>query len=1119
MTPQVSDTAEPTIQNMPLNFTHVLTEHAFTQPQSIALQISERILSYQMLDDCVSHAADWLSRQGITAKEIVALQMREPVSLTLAILGLMRLGATPMPLSPSTTNHQIEDFVKEAGAQRLLVDAKTDSITGCTLLLFHESMLGKEATTPNLTCDMPEAPCLLIAGSGSTGKPRLIPITHAQMHARATIAAHVYRLQKGDRLLVGSPINFSITTHLMLAALSAGATGVAWDQQGTFGEAVENLQPNLLHLSVLHAEQLLAHQKLNSSFNLNSIRMVSIGASTVSEALRRSLITELGASLHIHYGTNETWTVSLAYPSDLGIAPGVVGRPPQSVIVEVIDSANRPLGPGQVGQVRVYSPAQVSSYLGGTDPERWQEGWFYPGDLAEWTPDGQLVHCGRADQMMITNGINIYPAEIERVICTHPAVREVVAFPFDHRIAQALPVCAVVLNDGVTASSREIQSYANERLGAKSPRTVVILPSIPRNAQGKPLRTQLNQEIFLSLQARAPISTQTPTTTHQRRQRSRLVAFTFSPPAFPRADLVQPWRVLLSDSMTKESGNHLANTKGAGDAMTTWLTELLMLAAALLRMARVPIFDPLVPSRVQRLGTTTDSSNSSWHAVLEVPVLDHVPPQKLEPVIVAAIQSAIQIARWIQQQKEGSIADESSRAAFFERVENKINTQLRKIAPTNGKSTWNVLEACHALGVPWSDLGGGIYQLGWGARSCRIDRSTTIHESVMGMRIARDKAWTGRLLRSAGLPAAEHQRVRTVAEALQAGNRIGWPVVIKPADAERGEGVCVDVQPTDLATAFAAAHERSPTRQVLLERQVNGICHRLFITQNRLLYAVRRLPMGVYGDGSSNVEKLVNDACSLELKRAPWRRSPIKQIDELANKELTRQCMQPSSVPAAGQFVALRRIESTAWGGIDEDVTALIHPENLRVALEASRLCGLEVAGIDLISPDISQPWHSNGAIINEVNYAPLLGEGAISRDRIPQYIEQLLGGDGRIMVDVFVGDEAAAKAARKKASLLHQQGTAVVVTSHHWTRWGNDQELVLTVDGLYARTRALILSPKVEALILVVQNDELSYSGLPLEGVDNVVVVNQNLACREPQVSSVQKRRLMHWLSGWMFI
>jgi hypothetical protein len=92
------------------------------------------------------------------------------------------------------------------------------------------------------------------------------------------------------------------------------------------------------------------------------------------------------------------------------------------------------------------------------------------------------------------------------------------------------------------------------------------------------------------------------------------------------------------------------------------------------------------------------------------------------------------------------------------------------------------------------------------------------------------------------------------------------------------------------------------------------------------------------------------------------------------------------------------------------------------------------------------------------------------------------------------------------------------VVTSHDWTFWGHGQELVLAVNGLYARTRALILSRKIEALILVVQNDELSYSGLPLEGVDRVEIVNQNLACRAPLNSVLHQHNLLQRLAAWQY-
>ena len=92
--------------------------------------------------------------------------------------------------------------------------------------------------------------------------------------------------------------------------------------------------------------------------------------------------------------------------------------------------------------------------------------------------------------------------------------------------------------------------------------------------------------------------------------------------------------------------------------------------------------------------------------------------------------------------------------------------------------------------------------------------------------------------------------------------------------------------------------------------------------------------------------------------------------------------MTLASIPDPGTWVALRRIESTDWGGVDEEVTALIHPDNLKAALMATELFGLDMAGIDIISTDISRPWFETGAVINEVNFAPLLGGAEISRRR-----------------------------------------------------------------------------------------------------------------------------------------
>jgi cyanophycin synthetase len=282
--------------------------------------------------------------------------------------------------------------------------------------------------------------------------------------------------------------------------------------------------------------------------------------------------------------------------------------------------------------------------------------------------------------------------------------------------------------------------------------------------------------------------------------------------------------------------------------------------------------------------------------------------------------------------------------------------------------------------IPFMHLGGGVYQLGWGKHLQLIDRSATVADAAIGARVAQDKAVSALFLRRAGMPAGIHQLVRTQDDALAAAQRLGWPVVVKPADRERGEGVSVQVRDAAaLVKAFALALQCSKSGRILVEKQVEGVCHRLFIAHGKLLYAVKRWPRSVFGDGVHTVAALVDQAQALENERAPWLREPAYPRDDLTLQALRQQGLDWASVPAAGRRVHLRDIESTQWGGWDEEVSHQLHPDNLAIALHAAQLLGLSVAGVDVISSDITQPWHQNGAIINEVNHAPLLGGGEIS--------------------------------------------------------------------------------------------------------------------------------------------
>ena len=173
-------------------------------------------------------------------------------------------------------------------------------------------------------------------------------------------------------------------------------------------------------------------------------------------------------------------------------------------------------------------------------------------------------------------------------------------------------------------------------------------------------------------------------------------------------------------------------------------------------------------------------------------------------------------------------------------------------------------------------------------------------------------------------------------------------------------------------------------------------------------------------------------------------------------------------MPPAGALVPLRRIESTQWGGVDEEMTGRVHPDNVSMALRAAELFGLHVAGIDIITPEIEEPWHQNGAIINEVNFAPLLGGGEISRRHIPVFLRDFLDGDGRIPMEGFQGGESGLQIALNRQRELIERGMRCYFTTSTRTLDAKGMERILPFQNLDQRVAALLLSPEVDAIVVL---------------------------------------------------
>lgn len=499
--------------------------------------------------------------------------------------------------------------------------------------------------------------------------------------------------------------------------------------------------------------------------------------------------------------------------------------------------------------------------------------------------------------------------------------------------------------------------------------------------------------------------------------------------------------------------------------------RILQIAAGLQRAARIPVFEP---GRILSCRADADHPGA-WLCTVAVPRVDFIPMQSSHLAYNSATTLILEaaVASSLPARPE----------ALYQQLQERVLQPLLSILPA-GKSTIHMLRTAGECGVPWRHLGNCIFQLGWGRHALRIQRSKAGTDSLIGAEAAQHKFMAAQWMRQAGLPVPDHHLVLDEDSAVEAAQSLGGPLVVKPADRDRGEGVTVDVD-SEEALRQAFRHAAQFSGHVLVERAIPGVCHRLLVVRGRVLYTVKRMPIAVEGDGRMTVAQCIQAANERQMDTPAWNRQPLYPQDDQAEEALARAGLTMDTVLDAGQWAPLRRIESTQWGGLDVDYTTTLHADNVAIAVQAAALFGLDIAGVDIISSDITRPWHENGAAINEVNVAPLLGASQSSLDTLQALMRRIMHGDGRIPIGVVVGGRNAAARALVVQQQWIGQGHACYVTTHAETLGPDGRVMPMAVRGLFARTMALLMNKEVGALILVAQTDELLETGLPVDRFD----------------------------------
>jgi cyanophycin synthetase len=432
-------------------------------------------------------------------------------------------------------------------------------------------------------------------------------------------------------------------------------------------------------------------------------------------------------------------------------------------------------------------------------------------------------------------------------------------------------------------------------------------------------------------------------------------------------------------------------------------------------------------------------------------------------------------------------------------LEEKLKEARRLVARYElGPSTRAIVEAAERRNIPVFRIGpGSLLQLGYGKHRRFIQAAMCDGTSAVGVEVASDKDLTKTLLEQASIPVPRGALVETEEEALAALRSLGAPVVVKPLDGRQGLGVSLNLStPEEVLLGFHIAREYS--RHVLVEELFEGRNYRVLVVGGRMVAASERTPCAVTGDGEHTIRELI-DIANLDPQRGEGHEKPLTQIvvDEIMLACLAKAGRGLDDVPAAGEVVYLRESINLSTGGTARDVTDAVHPSIKDMCERAARIVGMDICGVDLVLPDISEPTGKRGGGVIELNAAPGLrmhhfpSEGQ-PRDAGAAIIEMLYpsGADGRIPIISITGTNGKTTVTRMIGHVLNESGLTVGLT---------------TTDGIYIRgcciaegdttgphsARTVLSDPSVEVAVLETARGGITRRGLGYDWSDVAVMTN----------------------------
>src|SRR3954466_220117 len=468
-------------------------------------------LSFRDVHERTNALAHALRAEGLQEGDNVAVMCRNHRGWIDAVVACSKLGANALFLNTAFSGPQLADVAKREKPKAVVYDHEFEEVLHDAsrrrkrFIAWHEPEDGKlkdpllddlieQGDTSDVRPPDQQGRAIILT-SGTTGTPKGAERSMPKTVDPIAALLSVIPLKAREKTMIAAPLFHAWGFAQWALSISLTSTVVLkrkFDEEATLSLTAQHECTALVVVPVMIQRILELPDEVLDRYDLSKVRAVPVSGSALPGSMSDRWMDHFGENLYNLYGSTEVAWATIATPKDLREAPGTAGRPPRGSVVKIYGENGSPVKPGASGRVFVGNDVQFEGYTGGGKKDE-IDGLLSSGDVGHFDEAGRLFIDGRDDDMIVSGGENVFPAEVEDLLHGHENVADVAVFGVeDEKFGQRLK--AVIVKKG-SLSEKDVKDYVKKNLaGYKAPRDVVFVDELPRTSTGKVLKRELKDD-------------------------------------------------------------------------------------------------------------------------------------------------------------------------------------------------------------------------------------------------------------------------------------------------------------------------------------------------------------------------------------------------------------------------------------------------------------------------------------------------------------------------------------------------------------------------------------------------------------------------------------------------